>query len=68
MNANKEAVTNFLPYLNTDLIINLSGPIICCFIEGQDEEVPPVHIRFVKLKPRIIVGLRTSENNKEKAL
>lgn len=46
--------SRLLPVINTDLIINLSAPITYRFIEGQDEQAPPVHIRYVKQKPQII--------------
>jgi AraC-like DNA-binding protein len=43
-----------LPVVNTDLIINLSAPITYRFFEGENEQAPRVHIRYVKRKPQII--------------
>lgn len=43
-----------LPVINTDLIINLSAPITYRFVEGENEQAPRVHVRYVKRKPQII--------------
>ena len=43
-----------LPVINTDFIINLSSPINYRFLDGENEEAPQVHIRYIRRKPQII--------------
>ncbi len=43
-----------LPVINTDLIINVSSPIIYLSADGARIHAPPVHIRNIRLRPQLV--------------